>query len=67
MIDNTYDMFMIWSAEGRRRNISHSDEETIDDEKTLFGRINNSPICGIDLHVTPTKKKRKKKYGTETQ
>ena len=42
MIDNTYDMFMMWSAEwGGRRNIFDSDEQKIyDDNNPLFGRIN---------------------------
>ena len=55
------------SAEGRRRNIVDSDDETFDDDNPLFGRINGAPRCGIALHVTPTKKRRNKKYGTETQ
>ena len=67
MIDDTYNRFMMQSADGRRRNIFDSDDKTFDDEKTLFGRINGAPRCGIDLHVTPTKKIRKKRYGKETQ
>ena len=67
MIDNTYDRFMMGSAEGRRRTIVDSDEETFDDENPLFGRINSAPIFGIALNVTPTKKRRKKRDGTETQ
>ena len=55
------------SAEGRRRNIVDSDDETFDDDNPMFGRINGAPICGIALHVTPTKKRRKKKDGTETK
>ena len=67
MIDNTYDRFMMGSAEGRRRTIVDSDEETFDDKNPLFGRINGAPRFGIALHVTPTKKRRKKRDGTETQ
>ena len=67
IIDNTYDRFMMWSSEGRRRNIVYSDDETFDDDNPLFGRINGAPRCGIVLHVTPTKKRRKKRDGIETQ
>ena len=67
MIDNTYDRFMIRSAEGRRRTIVDSDDETIFDDNPLFGRINGAPRCGIALHVTPTKKRRKKRIGPETR
>ena len=67
MIDNTYNRFMMRSAEGRRRNIVNSDDETFDDDNPLFDRINSAPRCGISLHVTPTKKRRKKRDGTETQ
>ena len=45
---------------GRRR-------KKIDDNNPLFGQINGDPICGIDLHVTSTKKRRKKRYGIENQ
>ena len=58
---------MIWSGEQRRRTIVDSDDYYIDDENPLFGQINSYPRCGIALHVTTTKKRRKKKYGTETQ
>ena len=67
MIDNTYDRFMMQSEEGRRRNVVDCDDETFDDEKSLFGRINGAPRCLIALHVTPTKKRMKKRYGAETQ
>ena len=67
MIYNTYDSFMMRNAEGRRRNIFDSDNKTFDDDNPLFGRINGDPKCGIYLYVTPTKKRRKKKYGTEVQ
>ena len=67
MIDNTYDRLMMRSAEGRRRNIVDSDDETFDDDNLLFVRINSAPRCGISLHVTPTKEKRKKRDGTKTQ
>ena len=56
---------MMRSAEGR--NIVHSDDETFDDDNPLFGQINGAPRCKITLHVTPTKKRRKKRDGTETQ
>ena len=29
MIDNTYDRFMIWSAEGRGRTVDDSDGKTL--------------------------------------
>ena len=67
MIDKTYDRFMMWSAEGGRSNIVESDDKTFDDDNTLIGRINGAPRCGIVLYVTPTKKRRKKREGTETQ
>ena len=67
IIDNTYNRFMIRRAEERRRTIVHSDDDYIDDENPLFGCINGAPRCGIALHVTPTKKRRKKRDGTETQ
>ena len=63
IIDNTYDRFMICSAEGRRRTILESDDETFDDDNPLFGRINGAPRCGISPHVTPTKKRRKNRDG----
>ena len=58
---------MMRSAEGRRSNIVDSDEKTFDDENPLFVPINGSPRCGISLHATPTKKRRKKSYGTDNQ
>ena len=64
IIYNTYDRFMIRSAEGRRRTIVDSDDETFDDNNPLLGRINGAPICGIVLHVTPTKKRKKKRDET---
>ena len=67
MIDNTYNRFMIRSAEDRKGTIVDSDDETFDDDNPLFGRINDAPICGIDIHVTPTKNKGKNRDGTETQ
>ena len=63
MIDNTYDRFMIRSAEGIRRTIVDSDYKTVDDEKPLFVRINGDTICGIDIYVTPTNKRRNKRDG----
>ena len=47
--------------------IVDSDEKTIDYNNPLFGTINGSPRCRIDLNVTPTKKRSKKKDGTENQ
>ena len=67
MIDNTYDRFMMRSAEGRRRAISDSDDETVNDDNPLFGRVNGSPRCEIALYVATTKKRKKKRYGTDTQ
>ena len=67
MIDNTYDSFMIRSAEGGNRTIVDSDEKTFDDDNPMFGRINGAPRCVISLHVTPTKNIRKKSSGAETQ
>ena len=55
------------SAEGRRGTIVDSDNKTFDDENPLFGQINGSLRCGISAHATPTKNKRKKSYGIETQ
>ena len=67
MINNTYDRFMMRGTRGRRRNIVDSDYKTFDDDNPLFGQINGSPRCGISLHVTLTKKTKKKGDGTETQ
>ena len=67
MIDNTYDRFMIISAEGRRRTIVEYDEKTFDNDNPLFGRINGATRCGISLHVTPTKKRRKNRDGKQIQ
>ena len=63
MIENTYNRFTIWSAEGRKRNIGDSDKETTNDNNPLFGRIKVDPKCGIALQVTPTKKNIKKRDG----
>ena len=67
MIDNTYNRFMMRSAEGMRRTIFDSDDKTFDDENPMFVRINSAPRCGFDLNVNPTKKRRKNRDGTETQ
>ena len=67
MIDNTYNRFMMRSAEGRRRTIVDSDDKTVDNDNPLFGQINRAPICGITLHVTSTNKSSNKRDGTETQ
>ena len=67
MIDNTHDRFLIWCTEGSSRKIVDYDDKTINDDNPLFGRINGDPRCLIALHVTPTKKSRKNKYGKETQ
>ena len=67
IIYNTYDMFMMRSAEGRRRTIVNSDEKIFDDGNPLFVRINCDPRFGIALHVTPNNKRRNKRDGTETQ
>ena len=57
---------MIQHAKRRRRTIFDSDDY-VDDKNPLFGRINGAPRCGIALHVTPTKKRRNKRDGAETQ
>ena len=67
MIDNTYNRFMMRSAEGRRRTIVDSDDKTFDDDNPLFGQINRAPRFGIALHGNPTKKRREKRDGSETQ
>ena len=64
MIDNTYDRFMIRRAEGRRRKIVDSNDDFVDDKNPLFVRINGDTRFGIDLHVKPTKKRRKNRDGT---
>ena len=65
MIYNTYNRFMIQSAEGRRRKIVDSDDKTVDNDNPLFGQINDAPICGVALHVTPPDKRRNKRDGTD--
>ena len=55
------------SEDGRRRNIVDSDEKTFDDHKPLSVRIYGAPRYGIYLHVTCTKKRRKKRDGTENK
>ena len=67
MIDNTYNRFMMQSVEGRGGAIVDSDEETCGDDNPLFGRINGAPRYVIAIHVTPAKKSRKKRDGTETR
>ena len=67
MIDKTYDRFMVQHAEGRRRKIVDSDDDYVDDENLLFGRINGAPRCVVGPHATPTKNRRKNMDGTETQ
>ena len=52
---------------GEEEEIVDSDENYVDDENPLFGRINGAPRCLIPLHVTPTKKMRKNMDGTDTQ
>ena len=58
---------MIQSAEGSRRTIVDSNDKTFDDDNQLFVRINGATRCGFSLHDGPTKKRSKKRYGTETQ
>ena len=55
------------SAEGRKRTIVDFDDKTFDDDNPLFGQINDAPRCGIDLHVSPTKKRRNMRDGKETK
>ena len=57
---------MIQYSKRRRRTIIDS-ADYFDDKNPLFGRINGALRCGIDLHVTPTKKHKKKRDGAETQ
>ena len=42
IIYNTYNRFMIWNAEGRRRTIVDSDDEAVYENNPLFGRINGA-------------------------
>ena len=51
----------------RRRTIIGYDDYYTNNENPLFGRTNGAPRCGITLHVTTTKKRRKKRYGTENK
>ena len=59
IIDNTNDRFMINISEIGRRTIDDSDDDYVDEKNPLFGNIDGATRCGIDLHVTPTKKRRK--------
>ena len=63
-INNTYNRFMMRSAEGRRKTIVDSDDETFDDDKPLFIRIKSATRCGVYLHVSLTKKRSKKRDRT---
>ena len=63
MIDNTYDRFIMRSAEERRWNSVDSDDKNSGDDNPLICRINGAPSCGIVLHVTPTNNRRKKRDG----
>ena len=67
MIDNTYNRFMIRRTERGGRTVVDSDDDYVDDENPLFGRIYGAPICGIALHVTPTNNSRKKRDGSDSQ
>ena len=58
---------MIRSAEGRRRENVDDDDYYVDDDNPLFGRINGAPRCVVSLHVTPNKKRSKKRDGIETK
>ena len=58
---------MLRRVEGRRRKIIDCDDNCVANEDPLFGRINGAPICGIYLHITPTKNRRKERNGTEAQ
>ena len=66
VIYNTYDRFMIWCAEGRKRTHVDSNEKNVDDKNPLFDQINDASICVIVLHVNPNKNGRNKSYGIET-
>ena len=67
MIYKIYNRFIISHSEGRRRKIVDSDDDYVDDKNPLFVWINGAPRCGIAQHFTHTKKRRKKRDGTETQ
>ena len=67
MLDSTYNIFMIQSAEGRRRTILNYDDETVNEDKTLFGRINGAPRCVIALYSPPPNNRRKRSDGKENQ
>ena len=58
---------MICRVEGRRRTIFDSNDDYIDDENPVSGRINCDTRCEISLQVVPAKKIRKNRYGAETQ
>ena len=64
IIYNTYNRFMVRLTEVKSRKIVDSDDKTVDDDNPLFGRTNGAPRCGIPIHVTPTKKRRKKMDNT---
>ena len=63
MIDITYDRFMIRQKYGRRGTIVDSDNDYVNDKNPLFGRINGATRSVIDLHVKPTKKRRRRGMG----
>ena len=63
MINNTYDRFMMRSAEEGRRNIVDSDDDNFDDDSPLFGRINGAPRYVISLHVTSLRRGGRKWMG----
>ena len=67
MIYDTYNRFMIRRAEERSRIIFDSNDDYVNDNKPLFGRINGAPRCVIALHATSNNKRRKKRDGTETK
>ena len=58
---------MIRCEEGRRRTFVDFNDNYVNNKKPLFGQINGAPRCGISLHATPTKTKKKKRDVTEAQ
>ena len=60
LIDNTFD------SGGMSRHVWRSQQPRTSPKNVLFSRKLGSPRAGLNAHLTPTKKKRKKKDGTLT-
>ena len=52
MLDNTCNIFIIWSVEGEKSTIFDSYEKNVDKDNPLFGHINGAPRFGITIHAT---------------